>query len=103
MESMFYYKRQARLHKVDSIDSVPQLEYTKVNLLQIYPTIIFGPLDYFKEISRYYNWINSKTSDFYSLFQLFLYWDRVNGKCPQFLCVMRQDISPFSSQGFLGS
>ena len=51
----FYHKRQARLHTVDSIDSVPQLEYTKVNLLQIYSTMIFGPLNYFKEISRYYN------------------------------------------------
>ena len=42
---------------VDSIDSFPQLEYTKVNLLQIYSTMIFGPLNYSKEISRYYNWI----------------------------------------------
>ena len=93
----FYHKRQARLHTVDSIDSVPQLEYTKVNLLQIYSTMIFGPLNYFKEISVQILQLNnsSKTSDFYSLFQLFLCWDRVNGKCPQFPLVIRQDISRF--------
>lgn len=93
----FYHERQARLHTVDSIDSVPQLEYTKVNLLQIYSTMIFGPLNYFKEISVQILQLNnsSKTSDFYSLFQLFLCWDRVNGKCPQFPLVIRQDISRF--------